>query len=127
MAGGGVRTDVPPTADFASLTAEVGDKRKLLEMFIEESRRNAAALREASARPDRRKLRETVHRMYPMWELLHIEDELAAYRKTLHDAEAGREKITGETERLIGRVGSLIAEARAVIKSMEDEKEDTDS
>lgn len=123
----GARTDVPPTADFASLTAEVGDKRKLLEMFIEESRRNAAALREALARPDRRKLRETVHRMYPMWELLHIEDELAAYRKTLHDAEAGREKITGETERLIGRVGSLIAEARAVIKRMEDEKEDTDS
>lgn len=118
--------DAASTADFASLTAEVSDKRKLLEMFIEESRRDIAALREAAARSNRLELRETVHRMYPMWELLRIENELDAYRRTLHDGEGGDSKINKETERLIGRLGALITEAAAEIKRMEDEKEDTD-
>ena len=118
--------DAASTADFASLTAEVSDKRKLLEMFIEESRRDIAALREAAARSNRLELRETVHRMYPMWELLRIENELDAYRRTLHDGEGGDSKINKETERLIGRLGALITEAAAEIKRIEDEKEDTD-
>ena len=118
--------DAASTADFASLTAEVSDKRKLLEMFIEESRRDIAALREAAACSNRLELRETVHRMYPMWELLRIENELDAYRRTLHDREGGDSKINKETERLIGRLGALITEAAAEIKRMEDEKEDTD-
>lgn len=122
----GQKEGMASTADFASLTAEVGDKRRLLETFIEECRRDIAALREASSRSDRRGLRESVHRMYPMWELLRIEDELDAYRKTLHDDNVGEDKVNGETERLIGRLSLLITEADAEIKRMEDEKEDTD-
>ena len=71
------------SADFAALTADVKDKRKLLRTFIEASRKDIAQLREAGN--DRERLREVVHRMLPMWELLQTDDLLHAYRNVLHD------------------------------------------
>lgn len=109
------------SADFASLTADVRDKRKLLRTFIEASRKDIAQLREAGG--DRRRLREVVHRMLPMWELLQTDDLLHAYRNVLHDDKADDGAVGEYTRRVIDRTALLISEAE---NEMKHETEDID-
>ena len=65
-------------ADFSALISDVGDKSRMLDMFISESRKNIAALQSASTCKDREALRKTVHRMIPMWEMIQAERALPA-------------------------------------------------
>ena len=113
------------SADFAALTAEVRDKRKLLRTFIEQSNKDIAQLREAGN--DRRRLREAVHRMLPMWELLQTDGLLHAYRDVLHDGKADDGVVGEYTRRVIDHAALLIAEAENEMKRVTDETEDTDS
>lgn len=46
-------------ADFSALISDVGDKSRMLDIFISESRKNIAALQSASTCKDREALRET--------------------------------------------------------------------
>lgn len=112
------------SADFASLTADVKDKRKLLRTFIEASRKDIAQLREAGN--DREWLREVVHRMLPMWELLQTDELLHAYRDVLHDNKADDEAVGEYTRRVIDRTALLIAEAENEIERLTNETEDID-
>jgi len=112
------------SADFASLTADVRDKRKLLRTFIEASRKDIAQLREAGN--DRERLREIIHRMLPMWELLQTDDLLHAYRDVLHDDKTDDGAVGEYTRRVIDRTALLIAEAENEIERLTNETEDTD-
>lgn len=110
------------SADFASLTAEVRDKKKLLLTFIGQSREDIEQLREAGN--DRERLREVVHRMLPMWELLQTDELLHSYRNVLHDDKAGDGAVGECTQRVIDHTVLLIAEAE---NEMKHETEDIDS
>lgn len=112
------------SADFASLTADVKDKKRLLWTFIGQSRKDIAQLREAG--DDRRRLREVVHRMLPMWELLQTDELLHSYRKVLHDDKADDGAVGEYTRRVIDRTALLIAEAENEIKRLTNETEDID-
>ena len=112
------------SADFASLTADVKDKKRLLRTFIEASRKDIAQLREADN--DRERLREIIHRMLPMWELLQTDELLHAYRDVLHDDKADDGAVGEYTRRVIDRTVLLIAEAENEIKRLTNETEDTD-
>lgn len=109
-------------ADFASLTADVRDKKKLLRTFVEQSRKDIGQLRKAGN--DRERLRETVHRMLPMWELLQTDDLLHSYRNVLHDDKADDGTVGEYTQRVIDHTALLIAEAE---NEMKHETEDIDS
>ena len=100
------------------------DKRKLLRTFIEASRKDIAQLREAGN--DREWLREVVHRMLPMWELLQTDELLHAYRDVLHDNKADDEAVGEYTRRVIDRTALLIAEAENEIERLTNETEDID-
>lgn len=110
------------SADFASLTAEVRDKKKLLRTFIGQSREDIEQLRKAGN--DRERLREVVHRMLPMWELLQTDDLLYSYRNVLHDDKADDGAVGEYTQRVIDHTALLIAEAE---NEMKHETEDIDS
>lgn len=110
------------SADFASLTAEVRDKKKLLRTFIGQSRKDIEQLRKAGN--DRERLREVVHRMLPMWELLQTDELLHAYRDVLHDDKADDGAVGEYTRRVIDHTALLIAEAE---NEMKHETEDIDS
>lgn len=110
------------SADFASLTAEVRDKKKLLLTFIGQSREDIEQLREAGN--DRERLREVVHRMLPMWELLQTDELLHSYRNVLHDDKADDGAVGEYTQRVIDHTALLIAEAE---NEMKHETEDIDS
>lgn len=111
---------------FKTLTSETSDKRKILELFIEETERSIAELREASETVDRKRLRETVHRMLPLWELLHAGETLQTYRGVLHDEDADAESVRKETGQIVVYAHELIAKAENEINGLDYETENTD-
>lgn len=121
------REDENRGIDFSTMLAEVNDKVKLLCSFIEQSRQDAEELASAMNNADRKKLRETVHRMQPMWELLQMEETLSAYRVLLKDKIAGDDAVREHTHQIIECTAMLIAEAENEIKKLTNETENTDS
>lgn len=113
-------------ADFKELIAEAGDKRKILELFIEESERNIQELQEALKNTDREKLRTTVHRMLPVWELLQADAPLSAYSRILLDENIDKETIREETDKITDCIRELIVLSGNKIVYLEHEEEDTD-
>ena len=110
-------------ADFSTLISDVGDKSRMLDMFISEFRKNIAALQSASGRKDREALRETVHRMMPMWEMIQAERALLAYRELLHKEEVTDGFITGHTIQIVQHMERLIKIAESEKKAIENEKD----
>ena len=113
--------------DFSAMLSDVSDKRKLLCSFIEQSKRDVGEFASAKDGCNREKLRETAHRMQPMWELLQMGDILLDYRALLKDNTVDDDVILKHTKQIIERTAMLIAEAENKIKRLTDETENTDS
>ena len=123
-------TDTSPASgltDFTPLISEVSDKCAVLEKLIESSRRDMEDLRQAMETDDRKQLRETVHRMWPLWELLQKETRLGAYRELLKDKDAACEVIRRHTVNMIGEIENLIIQSENEIRTIQSEEQDTDS
>lgn len=113
--------------DFSAMLSDVSDKRKLLCSFIEQSKRDVEEFASAKDGCNREKLRETAHRMQPMWELLQMGDILLDYRTLLKDNTIDDDVILKHTKQIIERTAMLIAEAENKIKRLTNETENTDS
>lgn len=112
--------------DFNALTSETNDKHKIVELFVGESERSIAELQDASETADRQRLRETVHRMLPVWELLQADKPLQAYRHLLHDEKADEQTIREETAKMIAYTRELIVKAGNELAKWEHGTEDLD-
>lgn len=80
------RKDDGQDIDFSVMLSEISDKVGLLRSFIIQSEKDMEELSAGMNDCDRHKLRETVHRMQPMWELLQMEDfcpPIVPCRKTI--------------------------------------------
>lgn len=113
--------------DFSAMLSEVSDKAGLLRSFVIQSEKDMEELSSGMNDNDRYKLRETVHRMLPMWELLQMEDALSAYRTLLKDDTATDDTVREHTRQIMECTAKLIAEAENEIKRQTNEKENTDS
>lgn len=113
--------------NFAALTAEVRGKRKMLQLFVQESEGNIFELEKALQENDYKRLRETVHRMMPVWELLQINAFLQDYRSVLHNEEIFPDVIDARTKQIISYIQELITDAKNEIVIIDDETEDIDS
>ena len=113
--------------DFSAMLSEVSDKVKLLRSFIIQSEKDLEELSSGMNDNDRHKLRESVHRMFPMWELLQMEDVLSAYRTLLKDDTATDDAVREHTQQIMECTAKLIAEAENEIKRQTNETENTDS
>lgn len=113
--------------DFSAMLSEVSDKAGLLRSFVIQSEKDMKELSSGMNDNDRYKLRETVHRMLPMWELLQMEDALSAYRTLLKDDTATDDAVREHTRQIMECTAKLIAEAENEIKRQTNEKENTDS
>lgn len=71
--------------DFDSLTDGVTDKNKILETFIQELDESTALLEKALAATDRNRMREILHRIWPMLEMAQAEELLKPYRQLLYE------------------------------------------
>ena len=103
--------------DFEALTTDTGDRGWILKAFIDESQKNRTALQEAlhDMELDIGRMRETLHRMRPVWEQLGIFHELEEYSEALHSAETDDTEIRRHTETVIDRLHGLIAEAERLL------------
>lgn len=111
------KTTQPTSADFSALAADIEDRKWILETFIGESLKNKAELQESLSdmEMDFGRLRETLHRMYPVWEQLGIAHELEGYSEILHDDGSDGDTVQRHTEEIIGRICGLIAEAESLL------------
>ena len=109
--------------DFSTMLADVEDKTKLLESFIEQSKRDADELASAMNDCDRKRLRKIVHRMQPMWELLKLDETLFTYRLLLKDFVTDDNAIREHTQQILKCNTMLIEEANNEIKRLNNEKE----
>lgn len=113
--------------DFSAVLSEVNDKVKLLRSIIDQSKRDIEELDVAGRNGDREKLRETAHRMQPMWELLQMEETLLAYRSLLRDDSVSDDVLKEHTCQIMDCVAALVAESENEINRQMNETEDTDS
>ena len=113
--------------DFSAMLSEVSDKKRLLDSFISQSEKDKRELDMALKLKDRKKLREIIHRMQPMWELLQMKELLSAYRVLLKDSTTNDDAIQKYTQQIIECTGVLIIEAENEIKRLTNETENTDS
>lgn len=116
--------------DFRPLISDSGNKRKVLTMLVKESETNKEELVEAIRNKDRMRIKEIIHRMFPMWEMLGIAEELQEYRNLVHD-DSSRDQIMKEwTLKITASLDRLVSAAENEINSLirqENEKENTDS
>lgn len=113
--------------NFSIMLSEVSDKVKLLRSFVIQSEKDLEELSSGMNDNDRHKLRETVHRMLPMWELLQMKEVLSAYHILLKDDTTTDDAIREHTRQIMECTAMLIAEAENEIKRQTNEKENTDS
>lgn len=108
--------------NFSTLIDGVSDRNEIFRLVIQESRKDMAELEEGLQAMNRKRLRETVHRMFPTWELLGVSDFLQGYRELLHN---GTEKeISAYTLRVLTWINKLIEESE---KELVHEIKDIDS
>lgn len=112
---------------FDALISETNDKEKMLELFVGESERSIAELQDALRTENWKRIRETVHRMLPLWEMLYTDNILQEYRRVLHDEHTDMRAVREETKRIITHTHELIMKAKNEIARMKNETEDTDS
>ena len=111
----------PPSTDFSALAADIEDRKWLLETFIEESLKNKAELQDSfsDVEMDLSRMKETLHRMYPVWEQLGISHELERYGEILHDEGSDKNTVKRHTEKIITHICGLIAEAEKLLLETE--------
>lgn len=114
------------TVKFKPLLDDVADKGRVLRSLSEESARNITDLEKGLETEDLLCLRETVHRMLPVWELLRMDSILERYRKTLHDDTADFESVKTGTERIIDCTRELMKDIDTEIRKLDYETENTD-
>ena len=116
--------------DFRPLISDSGNKRKVLTMLVKESETNKEELVEAIRNKDRMRIKEIIHRMFPMWEMLGIAEELQEYRNLVHDDSSGDQVMKEWTLKITASLDRLVSAAENEINSLirqENEKENTDS
>lgn len=116
--------------DFRPLISDSGNKRKVLTMLVKESETNKEELVEAIRNKDRMRIKEIIHRMFPMWEMLGIAEKLQEYRNLVHDDSSGDQVMKEWTLKITASLDRLVSAAENEINSLirqENEKENTDS
>lgn len=123
----GMKTEDRAAFDFSTMLSEVSDKTGLLRTFIVQMKKDREDLGMAMRNGDRKTLREVVHRMLPMWKLLHLEEILSDYRGFLKDDAVGNGALEERTQQLMDYILLLIKETKKEITRLKNEAEDTDS
>lgn len=62
---------------------------------------------------DRKRIWETLHRMYPMWEQLGIAHELESYSYEEYVEDTDESAFRNDVERIVRRIDRLISETKA--------------
>ena len=113
--------------DFSMMLANVSDKRKILRTMIESCEKDIVDLKIAMTNENRESMRAIAHRMFPMWEMLSMDEILLAYRNVLKDSDSDTQSVLNHTNHIITHIEHLIEDARNEIERIADEEKNIDS
>ena len=113
--------------DFSMMLANVSDKRKILRTMIESCEKDIVDLKLAMTAENRESMRTVAHRMFPMWEMLSMDEILLAYRNVLKDSDSDTQSVLNHTNHIITHIEHLIEDARNEIERIADEEKNIDS
>lgn len=120
-------SEEPSAPDFDTFTADVRDKRKLIQTFITQSKQDMADLQSAIDANDISGLKDIAHRIQPSLELLQSYGPFYDFREVLKDETSGKDVIEEYTKRIIEHISMLVTAAENTINRMTHETENTDS
>lgn len=113
--------------DFSMILANVSDKKKILRTMIESCEKDIVDLKIAMTAENRESMRSIAHRMFPMWEMVSMDEILLAYRNVLKDTDCDIQTVLNHTNHIITHIEHLIEDARNEIERIADEEKNTDS
>ena len=113
--------------DFSVMLANVLDKKKILRTMIETCEKDIVDLKIAMTAENRESMRSIAHRMFPMWEMVSMDEILLAYRNVLKDTDCDTQTVLNHTNHIITHIEHLIEDARNEIDRIADEEKNTDS
>lgn len=96
--------------DFSRLLENTEDRQDMLSLVIKESEKDLMELEGALEGVDRKLMREIVHRMMPVWEMLGKEKVLYEFQDVLHDAKAEEKCVRETATQVIEWIKKLISE-----------------
>ena len=104
------------TIDFSPILEDVQDAGNILRMLVTETHKNMESLNLALETSDRGLLRRTIHRMFPMWEMLRMENVLKNCRKALAEPGMDGKKTEEQVIRVLTVCRKLTDEAEQKLK-----------
>ncbi len=113
--------------DFSVMLANVSDKKIILRTMIESCEKDIVDLKIAMTAENRESMRSIAHRMFPMWEMLSMEEILLAYRNVLKDPDCDTQTVLNHTNHIITHIEHLIEDAGNEIERIADEEKNIDS
>lgn len=106
--------------DFSRLLEDTDEKKYMLSLVIDESRKELDGLSSALKEFDREFMRKIIHRMVPVWEMLGKESLLYDFQERLHDMDTNDETISEQSIMIMEWIEKLIIEAENELKKHED-------
>lgn len=119
--------DLYQDIDFEVLISDIADKCKVLKKLVESSKHDLSELQQALIELNHKKMRETVHRMLPLWQMLGIGKMLEQYSAFLKENDLDTSLLTRHTKEVMAEIELLIEQAEKEMKMIENEEHDTDS
>ena len=113
--------------DFSMILANVSDKKKILRTMIESCEKDIVDLKIAMTAENRESMRSIAHRMFPMWEMVSMDEILLAYRNVLKDSDCDTQTVLNHTNHIITHIEHLIEDAGNEIERIVDEEKNIDS
>lgn len=113
--------------DFSVMLANVSDKKKILRTMIETCEKDIVDLKIAMTAENRESMRSIAHRMFPMWEMVSMDEILLAYRNVLKDTDCDTQTVLNHTNHIITHIEHLIEDAGNEIERIVDEEKNIDS
>ena len=104
------------TIDFSPILEDVQDAGNILRMLVTETHKNMESLNLALETSDHGLLRRTIHRMFPMWEMLRMENVLKNCRKALAEPGMDGKKTEEQVIRVLTVCRKLTDEAEQKLK-----------
>lgn len=115
------------TLDFSMLFSGDNDKMLILKNLVTSCNKDLYELKHVLDSRDKKTLQEILHRIYPVWELLNIHDEIKNVRQDFGNPKASWETLSNHIKRIIEITSDIRFNAQREIIFLTNEAKDINS
>lgn len=99
-------------ADFSMLLAGENNGKEMLELLVQETKKNMAALTDGLTNGDRKEITSLLHQLLPLWEVLRIDAPLQQLRQVLFTSEIIDCSVRTAVEAVLNAGEQLVVQAQ---------------